>query len=376
MEWAGGRRRPWIALGAVVAISALAAAVLLLVRTANPGPLGVASSAPPTTASSTTTTGTTRLYVYFHRYPPVDPNEVVAIGRSVPKTAMVATAALTELLAGPTPEERRAGYWSVFTASTAKSLKSVRVAAGVAYVDFSDFTAAVPNAGSSFTGTALLAELDATVGQFATVESAVYSFDGDVPAFYHWLQREPPAGEPGDPAAAIAAGRRFLLDVVGMRAVDQGSFRWTGNGLGEASFHPLAPNSAERTTVVALQRAGGTWSVAGTTASAIEVDAPRSGQAVSSPAFVAGRAHTFEGAVAVRVLVEKEGSATEIGGGVVTGGGDRLRAFRATIAFAEPAGGAGWVLFCESSAADGEIVLATAVRVRFADPLPSATVHG
>jgi hypothetical protein len=34
--------------------------------------------------------------------------------------------------------------------------------------------------------------LDATTTQFPTVEDAVYSLDGDITAFYEWLQRDPP----------------------------------------------------------------------------------------------------------------------------------------------------------------------------------------
>ena len=37
--------------------------------------------------------------------------------------------------------------------------------------------------------------LDSTATQFPTVDRVVYSFGGDIAAFYEWLQRTPP--EPG-----------------------------------------------------------------------------------------------------------------------------------------------------------------------------------
>lgn len=94
----------------------------------------------------------------------------------------------------------------------------------------------------------------------------------------------------------------------------------------------------------------------------IVVDTPKTGQAVSSPLVVTGRAHVFEGTVTVRVVAE---TGKDIAKGFVTGGGDAPAPFRGEIAFPQPAGGTGWVLFQEHSAANGEVVLTTAVRVMF-----------
>jgi Sporulation and spore germination len=101
---------------------------------------------------------------------------------------MVATAALRQLLAGPTATERGNGYWSFFSDATATMLRGVRIANGVARADFADFSRIIPNASSSSGSAALLAELDATLKQFGTVRTTVYSFNGDVAAFYEWLQ--------------------------------------------------------------------------------------------------------------------------------------------------------------------------------------------
>jgi hypothetical protein len=72
-------------------------------------------------------------------------------------------------------------------------LRSARVSAGVAYVDFRDFSRVIPNASSSCGSALLLAQLNRTAVQFPTVQRAVYSFNGSRSAFYEWLQRAAPA---------------------------------------------------------------------------------------------------------------------------------------------------------------------------------------
>lgn len=354
-------RRTRILVGGLAAAVVVALVVTVIaLRGERTEPAAPTTSSTPATSTSSESTN---IVVYFHRGTPDDPRKVVAVQRSVPKTAAVATAALNELLPGPTAAEQESGYWSMFVPATAKMLKSVRVANGVAYVDFLDFRQIIPNASSSFGSAALLAELDTTLRQFPTVKSAVYSFNGDVAAFYHWLQLSPPVQ--GEPEGAVAEAKRFLLEVAGMRGVFAESFRRAGNGLGEVTCYPPSPNDVSKPittlpTIVSLQLVGDRWSVTGTRAPVIQVDAPNGGDVLRSPVSVSGRAHTFEGNVSVRVVAD-EGLA-EIGRGFVTGGGDELRPFTEQIAFTRPSGGSGWVLFQEHSAANGEVVLTTAVR--------------
>jgi hypothetical protein len=116
---------------------------------------------------------------------------VLPLKRQV-RTPAVLKGAVRALLAGPTKTERARGYGGWFSAKTADHLRSVRIARGVAYIDFRTFARDIPNASSSCGSTLLLAQLDRTVTQFPTVRSAVYSFDGSRGAFYAWLQREAP----------------------------------------------------------------------------------------------------------------------------------------------------------------------------------------
>jgi spore germination protein GerM len=100
--------------------------------------------------------------------------------------------AFDALLAGPTDEELEAGYGSWFSAETGWLVESVTISDGVAYVDFSEDSPLIPNASTSCGSMAMRAQLDSTAMQFPTVEQTVYSFGGDVAAFYHRLQADVP----------------------------------------------------------------------------------------------------------------------------------------------------------------------------------------
>ena len=116
---------------------------------------------------------------------------VLPLRRSVPRPAVL-EGAMRALLAGPTKSERAHGYGGWFSAETAGHLRGVRIARGVAFIDFRNFAAHIPNASASCGSTLLLAQLDRTAKQFPSVRRTVYSFNGSRPAFYEWLQREAP----------------------------------------------------------------------------------------------------------------------------------------------------------------------------------------
>ncbi|MEU0510474.1 MULTISPECIES: Gmad2 immunoglobulin-like domain-containing protein [unclassified Amycolatopsis] len=363
------KRRLWATIGALAGVVLVAVGVTFFAirdRAAEPG--GPPGPTPPG--------GDTMVVrVYFHQGQADDPARVVPVERTVPRSEQVATAALGQLLAGPTAAERAAGYHSFFSSATADALISVRVANGVARADFKDFSRIIPNASSSYGSAALLAELDATLKQFPTVKSTVYSFEGDVAAFYEWLQLTPPTDDSGQDAAVTEAARAFLTDVAGMNRPVPGPVTRTGSGTAEATFYSRTPDGQPNkalATIVSLRRGGGGWSVTGTRTANILVDQPRAGQAITSPVTVTGRAVAFEGTVTVRVLADGKG---EIGRGFVTGGGDVIRPFSGPVTFTPPAAaGSGWLVFFEESAANGEVINATSVRVSFAGQPAAPTI--
>lgn len=137
------------------------------------------------------TGGQTRLTIYFGndrlKKNPTDCSEVFPVERSVPSTRGVAAAALRGLLSGPSPSEREAGYYSMFSTATAGLLKDVRVRGNTAYVDLADFREALPGASSSCGSAEFQAQLSRTLFQFPKVKRVIYAINGSPRTFYAWL---------------------------------------------------------------------------------------------------------------------------------------------------------------------------------------------
>jgi spore germination protein GerM len=137
---------------------------------------------------------TVEVMVYLLGGPDVDTNDcsaVAPVARSV-ESATTLAGALEALLAGPTDAERSAGYDSWFSSETEWAIENVTVSSGVARIDFTEDSPLINNASTSCGSMSFLAQLDSTVTQFPSVDRTVYSFGGDIDAFYEWLQLSPP----------------------------------------------------------------------------------------------------------------------------------------------------------------------------------------
>ena len=154
-----------------------------------------APPAPTTTTIAPPSQDAVEVMVYLFD-PNPDPDDfmceaVAPVSRLVEPPELLA-GAFEELLLGPTDQELAAGYGSWFSAETGWSIDSVTISSGVAQINFSEDSLPIPNASTSCGSMALRAQLDSTAMQFPTVERTVYSFGGDVAAFYHWLQADVP----------------------------------------------------------------------------------------------------------------------------------------------------------------------------------------
>lgn len=118
------------------------------------------------------------LRVFFHCGDDTYGAHVVAVPRKVPDTPAVLTAALSELLKGPTPSESELGLHSPFD-EDADALKRVEVVGAQARIDFSLAYLDIPNIGTTNLGGMAYEELNRTVFQFANIDSIVYSIGGD-----------------------------------------------------------------------------------------------------------------------------------------------------------------------------------------------------
>lgn len=104
------------------------------------------------------------------------------VTRRVPTSDRVLTATLGEMLAGPTAEEQEAGFRSYWSEATAGSLRSVRLASGVASIDLGPLPVGTPDDVEA--GQAWLASTASTIFQFDTVKAIELTMDGSCDAFW------------------------------------------------------------------------------------------------------------------------------------------------------------------------------------------------
>jgi hypothetical protein len=177
--------------------------VLLLVAAAAAG-CGETETAGPSRTEPSPEPATTEVSVYFPQGE-LDEScaEVYPVSREVDADDPL-TGALEALLAGPTEAELAEGYGGWFTSATAGMLLEAEVSDGIASIDLADLREVIPGASSSCGSELLLAQLDRTILAVVDVDHAEYAIEGDVEAFYTWLQYDVPAREP---AAALTVDR-------------------------------------------------------------------------------------------------------------------------------------------------------------------------
>jgi len=110
--------------------------------------------------------------------------------RTIAKTNTVAKAALEQLFAGPTEEEKAKGFYSDFSDATKSLLVSVNIKNRNAYVNMRDLTASssIGNFTTSCGGSNFFGQVENTLRQFRTVRKVFFAFEGDPSLFYDWMQ--------------------------------------------------------------------------------------------------------------------------------------------------------------------------------------------
>lgn len=106
--------------------------------------------------------------------PEISCQKVFPVEREVAKTTAVARAALQELLAGVTPAEKEAGFFTSLNPEI--KIQSLTIENGVARVDFSKQLEA--GVGGSCRVSAIRAQIISTLKQFPSVEEVIVSIDG------------------------------------------------------------------------------------------------------------------------------------------------------------------------------------------------------
>jgi spore germination protein GerM len=241
------------------------------------------SSTTTTTVTDTTAAGTMGVKVYFmlegggtdYRPGPF----LVSVYREVPRTQQVATAAMRQLIAGPTADEK-ASVPALSSAVPADTmLLGISIENGLATVDLSrEFEAG----GGTFSMAARLAQVVFTMTQFPTVQEVEFHLDGQPVTIFssEGIIMDHPVGRDGyqdlmplifldDPA--YGAPVTDPIRVRGVAAVFEAQFNWTlanwdglvvaegsamtDNGMGWGSFdftipYPMAVDARQFASLI------------------------------------------------------------------------------------------------------------------------------
>ena len=117
-----------------------------------------------------------------------DCNKAFPTKRIIPKTAAPARAALDELFKGVTDEEKAKGFMSFDRESTTGVVKSLNVARGAAYLNFTKLAFEKLGNATSTCGGGFFAMVEKTLTQFPTIRKVYYAFEGNTNDFYEWVQ--------------------------------------------------------------------------------------------------------------------------------------------------------------------------------------------
>lgn len=160
----------------------------------------------------------------------------------------------------------------------------------------------------------------------------------------------------------VEAARGFAVDFLGFTDPMVGELMQGDARSGEVEVRPAADGPV---TTVLVRRLGpdDTWWVLGSATADITVDAPATGDAITSPVTLIGSALAFEGNIEVEV--RQDGVRQPIGTGFVTGGGDVMRPFSGQVEFSTPYAEYGALVLLTTSAEDGRVWQAAVIRVRF-----------
>ena len=159
----------------------------------------------------------------------------------------------------------------------------------------------------------------------------------------------------------VEAARGFATDFAGFTAPVVGPFLQGDSRSGEVEVRPRRDGPV--TTVLVRQLEDRHWWIIGSISSSILLDSPTTGDRISSPVRLIGKADTYEGHVDVRI--RQDGSRAPIGSGYVTGCQGQLCPFDGEVSFSRPTATAGAILLSTTGGEDNQVWQITVVRVVF-----------
>jgi hypothetical protein len=182
------------------------------------------------------------------------------------------------------------------------------------------------------------------------------------PAIWPWTDGELRFRDP------VAATRSFATAYLHMTEPIVGRFQQGDSRSGEVAVRP-SPGGAVTTVLVRQLGKDGSWWVLGAATDNIRLTDPAALATITSPVDLRGTSTAFE--ATVNVSIRQDGEPDALAETFVMGGANgQMGPFAASIDFARPTSRAGGIVLYTTSAADGRVTEATALRVRFGPGQP------
>jgi len=154
----------------------------------------------------------------------------------------------------------------------------------------------------------------------------------------------------------------FATDYLHMVNPVIGQFRLGDFRSGEM---PVQPSTTGPETTVLMRQldSDNSWWVLGAATAAISLTEPVWNASITSPVTLKGTAMAYEGTV--QTQVREDDNSGPLGEGYVTGRGDAMGPFNASLAFSKATSKYGAVVLFTISAKDGSVMEASVIRVQF-----------
>ena len=166
-------------------------------------------------------------------------------------------------------------------------------------------------------------------------------------------------------ADPVAAATSFAVSYVGFVDPVVGEFRPAPDG--RSGEVPVRAHRGGPITSVAVRRvsADASWWVLGASTPNLQLDTPSALATITSPVALSGRSATFK--PTVNVQIRQDDSLVPLMEGLVEGGANgQMAPFSTSLGFPQADVRGGAIVLKKYSAADGNIAIATVVRVYFA----------
>jgi hypothetical protein len=161
----------------------------------------------------------------------------------------------------------------------------------------------------------------------------------------------------------VSAARSFAVTFLGFVDPVVGAFQQADNRSGEVSVQASSTGPVT-TVIVRMLTSDNSWWVLGASSPNLQLQTPKTLDAIRSPVTLSGQSTAYE--ATVNVQIRQDGVLAPVKEAIVMGGSNGVMGpFSGTVDFIKPAAAAGAIVLKTISAKDGKILEASVIRIRF-----------